>query len=112
MVIVFSPSLFYKNVAHVLQTVIPFVLCSCLRRSLPLEDGSGGELSLVYLQGIVFDHLTRLARDCGDLGIGTTGFEEEHDGGFPEAVEDAAALPERCHDGARELVGPDVAKTV
>jgi hypothetical protein len=59
---------------------------------------------------IVFDHLTRLAGDCGDLGIGTTRLEEEHDGGLPEA--DAAALPKRCHDRARELVGPHVAKTI
>jgi len=44
---VFSPSLFYKNIVYVLQTVIPFVLCSCLCRSLPLEDGGGSELSLV-----------------------------------------------------------------
>ena len=91
----FSPSLFYKNIAHVLQTVIPFVLCSCLRRSLPLQDRSGGELSLVHLQCIVFDHLARLAGDCADLGIGTTGLEEKYDGGLPQAVEDAAAHPER-----------------
>jgi hypothetical protein len=37
---------FHKNIAHVLQTVIPFVLWSCVRRSLPLEDRSSGEVSL------------------------------------------------------------------
>jgi hypothetical protein len=92
---VFSLWLFYKNIDHVLQTVIQHVLCSCLSCSLPLEDGSGGELSLVRLLGIVFDHLTRLAGDGRDLGIGTPRLEEEHDGGSPEAVDDAAALPEK-----------------
>src|SRR5262249_34686225 len=104
--------MFYKNIAHVLQTVTVFVLCSCLRRCLPFEDGGGSELLLAYLTSVMRDHLTRLAGDRSDLGICGTGLQQEHDGRLAQSMKDTTALPQELHLWASELMGPGVAKSV
>jgi len=99
--------MFYKNIAHVLQTVTVFVLCSCLRRGLPFEDSGGSELLLAYLTSVMRDHLTQLASDRSDLGICGTDLQQEHDGRLAQSMKDTTALPQELQLWASELMGQE-----
>ncbi|MGO9172645.1 MAG: hypothetical protein ACLP7P_11845 [Rhodomicrobium sp.] len=100
----FAP--FYNFDRDVLQTWLIFVLCSSrLAGGLPLQN-SRRKLLLIHLPRIMRDHATRKTGDRRHFCIRASGFEQKHDGRFPQTVENKLPLAKLFESFALHLVAP------